>query len=95
MFEYMSSGIPVIASDFPYGREIIEGNRCGMCVDPLDPRALAAAIDYPRCPSGYREIDGENGRKAVLEKYNWTVQAKRLTDFYGAISHVKQTAAAA
>jgi hypothetical protein len=30
----------------------------------------------------------------VLEKYNWTVQANRLTDFYGAISHDKQTIAA-
>lgn len=95
MFEYMSSGIPVIASDFPLWREIIEGNRCGMCVDPLDPRALAAAIDYLVAHPDIAKSMGENGRKAVLEKYNWTVQAKRLTDFYGAISHVKQTAAAA
>jgi glycosyltransferase involved in cell wall biosynthesis len=95
MFEYMSSGIPVIASDFPLWREIIEGNRCGICVDPLDPKAIAAAIDYLVTNPDAARTMGENGRKAVLEKYNWTVQANKLTAFYGALSHVEQTVAAA
>lgn len=91
MFEYMSSGIPVIASDFPLWRDIIEGNRCGLCVDPSDPRAIAAAIDYLLANPAVARSMGENGRKAVREKYNWSVQAARLIDFYGVISHAKQT----
>jgi glycosyltransferase involved in cell wall biosynthesis len=94
MFEYMSSGIPVIASNFPLWRDIIEGNQCGLCVDPLDPKAIAAAIDYLVTHPQAAKAMGENGRKAVLEKYNWTVQANKLTDFYGAISHAKQAVAA-
>jgi glycosyltransferase involved in cell wall biosynthesis len=94
MFEYMSSGIPVIASNFPLWRDIIEGNRCGLCVDPLDPRAIASAIDYLVTHPDVARKMGENGRRAVLERYNWAVQANKLTDFYGAISHVKQTVAA-
>jgi glycosyltransferase involved in cell wall biosynthesis len=93
MFEYMSSGIPVIASDFPLWRDIIEGNGCGICVDPLDPEAIAAAIDHLVTHPQIAKAMGDNGRRAVLEKYNWTVQANRLTDFYGAISHAKQTVA--
>jgi glycosyltransferase involved in cell wall biosynthesis len=93
MFEYMSSGIPVIASDFPLWRTIIEGNQCGLCVDPLDPKAIAAAIDYlVKNPDVARSM-GENGRRAVLTKYNWSVQAKKLTDFYGDISNARQTVA--
>jgi len=93
MFEYMSAGIPVIASNFPLWRQIIEGNRCGICVDPFDPTAIAAAIDYLVCNPDIAQSMGERGRQAVLEKYNWGVEASRLTDFYGARSHAKQTLA--
>jgi glycosyltransferase involved in cell wall biosynthesis len=94
MFEYMSSGIPVIASNFPLWRDIIEGNQCGICVDPLDPKAIAAAIDFLVTHPQAAKTMGENGRRAVLQKYNWTVEANKLTDFYGAISHAEQTVAA-
>lgn len=94
MFEYMSSGIPVIASDFPLWREIVEGNRCGICVDPLDPNAIAAAIDHLVTHPDIAKSMGERGRQAVLEKYNWGIEATRLTDFYGARAYVKQAIAA-
>lgn len=93
MFEYMSSGIPVIASNFPLWRDIIEGNHCGICVDPLDPSAIAAAIDYLVGHPDVAEAMGKRGRDAVLKKYNWDVEATRLTDFYGARSHAKQAVA--
>lgn len=87
MFEYMAAGIPVIASNFPLWREIVEGNRCGLCVDPLDPKAIAAAIDYLVMNPEIAKGMGENGRTAIREQYNWSAQATRLTEFYGAISH--------
>ena len=85
MFEYMIAGIPVIASDFPLWREIVVGNRCGLCVDPMDVDAIAGAIDYLiEHPDEARRM-GENGRRAVLEKYNWQTEEKKLLEFYQAI----------
>ncbi len=82
MFEYMAAGIPVIASDFPLWREIVLGNQCGLCVDPMDPAAIAKAIDYlVQHPDEAREM-GENGRRAVLERYNWSVEEAKLLAFY-------------
>ena len=82
MFEYMSAGLPVIASNFPLWREIIEGNDCGLCVDPEDPVAIAEAIDHVvRRPDDAARM-GANGRKAVLERYNWDVEERKLLDFY-------------
>ncbi len=82
MFEYMSAGLPVIASDFPLWRDIVEGNDCGVCVDPLDPKAIAAAIDrLVENPDLVRSM-GENGRRAVKERYNWGVEEKKLLELY-------------
>ena len=83
IFEYMSAGLPVIASHFPLWREIIEGNECGLCVDPLDPAAIAAAMDrLVENPDLARRM-GENGRRAVHERYNWGVEEKKLLALYG------------
>jgi glycosyltransferase involved in cell wall biosynthesis len=82
MFEYMAAGIPVIASNFPLWREIIEPNECGLCVDPLDPAAIANAIDYfVTHPDEARRM-GENGRRAVLAKYNWAAEETKLLILY-------------
>lgn len=82
MFEYMAAGIPVIASDFPLWREIVEGAGCGLCVDPCDPRAIADAIDHLAShPRQAREM-GANGRRAVLARYNWEHEADKLVAFY-------------
>lgn len=82
MFEYMSAGIPVIASNFPLWREIIEGNDCGLCVDPLDSKAIAAAIDFIISnPERARQM-GENGQRAVQVRYNWFVEETKLIEFY-------------
>ncbi len=88
MFEYMSAGLPVIASNFPLWKDIVIGNQCGLCVDPMDPAAIAQAIDYVvRNPERARQM-GENGRRAVSERYNWSIEEGRLIEFYEAVLKV-------
>lgn len=88
MFEYMAAGIPVIASDFPLWREIVLGTQCGLCVDPMDPAAIANAIDYlVQHPDESRQM-GDNGRRAVLERYNWLAEESKLLGFYKEISGI-------
>jgi len=82
MFEYMSAGIPVIASDFPLWRKIIAGNNCGLLVDPLEPSAIAKAIDTLVSDPGMAQRMGESGRKAVEREYNWQAEEIKLLKFY-------------
>lgn len=82
MFEYMSAGVPVIASHFPLWREIVEGSECGICVDPLEPAAIAAAIDRLVENPGLARSMGENGRRAVHERYNWGIEERKLIGLY-------------
>ncbi|MGM0767028.1 MAG: glycosyltransferase family 4 protein [Pseudomonadota bacterium] len=86
MFEYMAAGLPVIASDFPLWRQIIESNQCGLCVDPLDPKAIAQAVDYLISHPEEAELMGENGKAAVEQKYNWLIEEKKLVDWYELIA---------
>lgn len=82
MFEYMLAGIPVIASDFPLWKEIIEKHNCGVCVDPLKPGEIAKVIKNILDNDGEAEDMGKNGRKAVIEKYNWGAEEKKLIRIY-------------
>lgn len=82
MFEYMSAGIPVIGSNFPLWREIIESSNCGICVDPLNPKEIAEAINYIINNEQEAKLMGNNGQKAVSEKYNWKNEEIKLFSLY-------------
>ncbi len=85
MFEYMAAGVPVVASNFPLWREIVEGNECGICVDPLDPKSIAQAIDYLATHPEEAERMGRNGQRAVDGKYNWGIEERKLLALYAAL----------
>jgi glycosyltransferase involved in cell wall biosynthesis len=85
LFEYMAAGLPVIASNFQLWKEIVEGNSCGLCVDPTNPREIADAIRFLRERPELREEMGLNGRRAVVEKYNWQAESQSLIRLYEAV----------
>lgn len=82
LFEYMSAGIPVIASDFPLWRQLIEQEKCGLLVDPLNPVTIAEAITYIISHPAEAEAMGRRGREAVERKYNWAVEEQNLLNLY-------------
>lgn len=82
MFEYMSAGIPVIASDFPLWKETIENGELGICVDWRDPDALARAIQWILDHPENAMQMGRNGRKAVLERFDWKGESRKLLALY-------------
>lgn len=85
MFEYMAAGLPVIASDFPLWRTIIEQADCGVCVNPLNPQEIAASIDTLLGDPARAQAMGENGRRAVHERFNWTVEEGKLLSLYASL----------
>ncbi|MGH8289019.1 MAG: glycosyltransferase [Steroidobacteraceae bacterium] len=82
LFEYMSAGIPVVASNFPLWREIVDETGSGLCVDPEDPRAIAEAMDRLTEDEPFSRRCADNGIRAVAEKYNWATQACKLEQLY-------------
>ncbi|MBC8487848.1 MAG: glycosyltransferase family 4 protein [Bacteroidetes bacterium] len=82
MFEYMEAGVPVIASNFPLWKEIVEDNNCGICIDPFKPDQIARAINSIVENPQQAEEMGRNGLRIVKEKYNWEIEKKKLVSIY-------------
>jgi glycosyltransferase involved in cell wall biosynthesis len=82
LYESLAAGLPVIVSDFLAWREFVEEYRCGICVDPHDPRAISSAIlhlvDHPE----EGEEMGRRGRWAVQHLFNWEHEAEKLLTLY-------------
>ena len=85
LFEYMAAGLPIIASDFPKWQQIIHELNCGLVVNPLDPMAIVSAIQYILDHPKVAQTMGENGRNAVIEKFNWSNEARNLLKLYNSI----------
>jgi glycosyltransferase involved in cell wall biosynthesis len=85
MFEYMAAALPLIASDFPLWKEIVEGNNCGKCINPNDPEDVANAINYFLINQDIAEEMGKNGVKAVSDKFNWDSEKEKLLTLYSSL----------
>lgn len=85
LFEYMAAGIPVVASDFPLWRSIIEDAGCGILVDPYNVRDIAAAIEQLIRNPDEAEAMGLRGRRAAEEHFSWANEEQVLLSFYASL----------
>ena len=81
-FEYMICGLPVICSNSGNINDIISGSNAGICVDPESPREIANAILKLLTDRQYYDYCSQNGIHAVREKYNWTLEERKLIGIY-------------
>src|SRR5690606_27612612 len=80
LFDYMGAGLPLIATDLPPMRRILEETGAGILFPPHDRGALAEAIVSLLRDPGRRRRLGERGRRAVLAKYRWSEDERRLLE---------------
>lgn len=81
-FEYMAAGIPVLCSNFPVWKALIEESGAGICIDPDDDAQIVEAVDYLYRNPDARKKMGKSGQEAVKNIYNWEREAKKLINFY-------------
>lgn len=82
IFEYMSFGLPIIASNFGHMKKYISSDSCGTLVDPQDIDGVAAAMVELLSNKDLYQKYSENGRKSAIEKYKWDFEFEKLLDFY-------------
>jgi glycosyltransferase involved in cell wall biosynthesis len=82
MFEYMSAGLPVLASDFPLWRSLLEDSGAGRCANPQDATAIARCIAALLDDPAAARTMGERGRQAVNTVYHWAHEEAKLVQLY-------------
>lgn len=82
IFEYMSAGLPVICSNFVSWQEIIEKNKCGLLVDPMNPAEISAAVKWLLTNKDQAKQMALNGMVAIKSQYNWEIEQNKLLGVY-------------
>jgi glycosyltransferase involved in cell wall biosynthesis len=82
LFEYMAAGLPVIATDVPRWRELLEAHDCGLCFEAGSPRRLGEAIAALLADDERARGMSERARRAAEQHYSWESQAAALLGLY-------------
>ncbi|HID94310.1 MAG TPA: glycosyltransferase [bacterium (Candidatus Stahlbacteria)] len=81
LFEYIMAGIPIIGSNFPEMRNIIEGEGIGLTVNPDNPMEIASSINkLIEDESLYNKM--QKNLEQARQKYNWEREEKKLIELY-------------
>jgi glycosyltransferase involved in cell wall biosynthesis len=85
VLESMASGVPVLASDLPVVRELMEDGGQGLLVPPDRPGELARAVrtllDFPERSAAM----GAAGRARVEDRFTWRAALAALDDLYAVL----------
>ena len=79
LFEYVMAGIPVVASDLPEMRRVVEEQRVGFLIRDFSPAAFAKAVRACTAP---RIVEWRQATGIAREKYCWERQEAALLATY-------------
>jgi hypothetical protein len=74
IMEYMAAGLPVLASDRPGLRALVERYECGLTADESDPASIAAAVNTLLGDTQRARQMGANGARAFEEEFRYDKQ---------------------
>lgn len=84
LFDYIHSGIPVVASSLPEVKTIIEQYAVGLCIDQVTPESIASAIQFVyHHPDKYHEWQRNTAIAAA--ELNWDMETQQLGKVYNGL----------
>ena len=77
LYESLTAGIPVVASDFPEMRRVLANSKSGVLVDPANLNEIADAIKWILGGDRYAKLS-QNAKSAAEREYNWEKEEQKL-----------------
>lgn len=84
LLEGMACGVPGVCSDVASLPEVIEHGVTGLVVPANDAAALRRALEWMLTHADERAVLGANGRRRVMERFNWGRVVDRCLEAYAA-----------
>jgi glycosyltransferase involved in cell wall biosynthesis len=85
LFEYMASGVVVVASDVGQLADVVRDSNNGLLVPPGDVSAMAAALAKLISDPALRSRLGQQAREDAVRKHSWETYFSRLECLFGAV----------
>jgi glycosyltransferase involved in cell wall biosynthesis len=85
LFEYWANGLPVIVARGTLCGELVDLVHGGITINYGNTSELVAALETLLKQPSLRDEMGANGRRAVLETYNWVNEGSKLVSLYDRI----------
>lgn len=82
LVEAMATGKPVIASNLPGVRTVVDEGENGLLVEPKNADALTSRMQFLLDNKHIREEFGKRGREKAEKKYSWTKIGEKLETIY-------------
>lgn len=81
LFDYLRAGIPVLASDLPEVRRIVESYKTGWIVEKVEPKIMADQVKkIIQSPESYQSI--KFGLSEASNELSWEIESKVLNNWY-------------
>lgn len=81
-FEYMAAGIPIIYSDFPEWKKLLEPLDVGLAVDPENTQDILDKIRLLKSDAELWDRCSRNGIEAARHSFNWKSEEQKLLELY-------------
>lgn len=81
IFEYMALGIPIVASDFPLWRRIIQEQNVGLCAPPTV-EGITQALGLMLSDPARLQAWSVRAQETYQRQYRWEVEAENLRSLY-------------
>ena len=85
LWESMNAGLPVVSSNFPVLKAIVEGYHFGRTCNPEDPEDIASAINWVLSDKKRYDEMRQNALEAA-KIFNWENESKKLLEVYRNLS---------
>lgn len=85
LFDYMISGLPVVASAMSEIKKVIEETKTGIVIDKADAERLGTTIQKLIHDDQTLELFHKNALESAKNNYNWGIESKKLLKLYNEI----------